>query len=62
MCGYAWMNCGRCGKKPARPKPALEEVPGYCNACGHMNGPTAKRCKACGSRLGSADSLKQPAE
>lgn len=48
MCGYACMNCGRCGKKPARPKPALEEVPGYC--------------KACGSRLGSADSLKQPAE
>ena len=52
MCGYACTSCGKCGKKRNGNLPTLFDAPGYCIACGFLNGPSSAECKKCGNPLG----------
>lgn len=59
MCGYACVNCGRCrGEAPAFAMD-MERVPGYCERCEAVNGPTAQVCGMCGAPLASAERAAQ---
>lgn len=59
MCGYACVNCGRCrGEAPAFAMD-MERVPGYCERCEAINGPTAQICGTCGAPLASAERAAQ---
>ena len=62
MCGYACVNCGRCkGEAPAF-SIDLENVPGYCAACGTINGPLDEACGECGAALDGGTSSRRMRE
>lgn len=35
---------------------SMDRVPGYCTACGTLNGPSAKTCSVCGAVI-DADAM-----
>lgn len=51
MCGYACVNCGLCKGENRKPQIALENIKGYCMACGFLNGALDRVCKKCGAEL-----------
>ena len=51
MCGYACVNCGRGRGETAAFAASMDRVPGYCAACGTLNGPSAKTCASCGAEI-----------
>ena len=51
MCGYACVNCGRCRGETSAFAASMDRVPGYCAACGTLNGPSAKTCASCGAEI-----------
>ena len=57
MCGYACVNCGRCRGETSAFAASMDRVPGYCTACGTLNGPSAKTCASCGAEI-DADAVR----
>ena len=59
MCGYACVNCGRCRGEVSAFASSMDKVPGYCAACGTLNGPSAKTCSTCGAVVDAASVAKK---
>lgn len=51
MC-YSCNGCGQCGNGRVKKGPSREDLPGFCKACGKLNGPESAACGWCGAELG----------